>query len=154
MVKISLLVSLAALAVPACTGNTTPTVSLPASSPIIATPLPHSLKGYELYSWQVNTDWQFTLITGTNRTKSVEEIIAGENTVTEDGWVKISVHGVEAIKVVLSGLPPREEIFWLAKPHLEQAQNQVGPIAIPPQETIDVLQEYCKQLDLRLYVDN
>ena len=29
--------------------------------------LPHSMKGYELYLWQDNGQWHFTLITGTNR---------------------------------------------------------------------------------------
>jgi len=152
MTKTSLLVLLLALAVSACSGNTVSPVSPPVSSPTVATPLPHSLKGYELYSWPVNADWQFTLITGTNRTKSLAGILDGENAVTEDGWVRISVHGVEAIKAVLSELPPHEEIFWLAKPHSQQGRED--PIALPPQGTIAVLQQYCEQLGLRLHVDN
>ena len=44
-------------------------------------PLPHSFKGYELYSWQQDNQWNYTLITGTNRDKTVEEIITGNNTV-------------------------------------------------------------------------
>ena len=48
--------------------------------------LPHSMKGYELYSWQVGDDWHFTLITGTNRLKTLEEITLGEDVVTPDGW--------------------------------------------------------------------
>jgi hypothetical protein len=31
-----------------------------------STMLPHSMKGYELYSWQADEQWHFTLITGTN----------------------------------------------------------------------------------------
>jgi len=127
-------------------------VSTPTPSAIVATTLPHSTKGYELYSWQADHQWHFTLITGTNRVKSLEEIIANENTVTADGWVRISVQGVNAIQNVLGGLPQHEEIFWVDKQWLEQAQIQADPITLPPQETIDVVQEYCKQLELELYV--
>ena len=36
---------------------------------------PHrSLKGWELHSWEQGGEWQFTLIEGTNRHKSLEEI--------------------------------------------------------------------------------
>jgi len=129
-----------------------PSVSTPTPSAIVATPLPHSTKGYELYSWQENNEWHFTLTTGTNRVKSLEEIISNENTVEAGGWVKISVQGIEAIQKALSGLPQHEAIFWADKSWLERAQVQAGPIMLPPQETIDVVQEYCKQLGLELTV--
>ena len=45
--------------------------------------LPHSMKGYELYSWYEESEdqWFYTLVTGTNRLKTIEEFqegIAGE----------------------------------------------------------------------------
>jgi hypothetical protein len=129
-----------------------PSISTPTPSAIPTTPLPHSMKGYELYSWQENNEWHFTLTTGTNRVKSPEEIISDENTVQADGWVKISVQGLEALKQALSGLPQHEAIFWADASWLERAQVQPGPIMLPPQETIDVVQEYCKQLGLELTV--
>ena len=125
-------------------------VNTPTPSAIAVNPLPHSMKGYELYSWLADDQWHFTLITGTNRIKSLEEIISNENTVTADGWVKISVRGVDAIQTVLSGLPQHEEIFWSNR--LEQTQTQANPITLPPQEIIDIVQEYCKQSGLELYV--
>ena len=67
-------------------------------------------------------------------------------------WVRISVQGVNAIQNVLGGLPQHEEIFWVDKQWLEQAQIQADPITLPPQETIDVVQKYCKQLGLKLTV--
>jgi hypothetical protein len=48
--------------------------------------LPHSIKGYELYSWSEYSQWHFTLITGTNRSKTLREIISIEDIVSEDGW--------------------------------------------------------------------
>jgi transcription initiation factor TFIIIB Brf1 subunit/transcription initiation factor TFIIB len=53
---------------------------------------------------------------------------------------------------VLGGLPQHEEIFWVDMQWLEQAQIQADPITLPPQETIDVVQKYCKQLGLKLTV--
>ena len=50
-------------------------------------PLPKSMKGYELYSWQQNGKWRFTLVTGTDRDKTLDEIISGEEQVTGGGWV-------------------------------------------------------------------
>ena len=64
--------------------------------------LPHSMKGYELYSWADDGQWHFTLITGTNRTKTMEEITSKEHLISEIGWERIHVVGADAIKEVLS----------------------------------------------------
>jgi hypothetical protein len=78
--------------------------------------LPHSAKGYDLFWWPEDGQWHFTLITGTDRLKSREEIVSNENIVSEDGWVHIHVVGVEAIETVLSRLPQNEYVFWLPLP--------------------------------------
>jgi len=152
IIKTGLWALLLGLAIPACTTRPTPVVSPPAPSPTAVSHLPDSFKGYELYSWQVNGDWQFTLITGTNRNKTVQEIVAGENVVREDGWVRISVQGVTAIQAVLRALPAQEDVIWLSQPHLGSGQNQGEPFALPPQEVVAAVQNTCQQLDLRLYV--
>jgi len=144
----SIFIVVVSLIVSACN----PSVSTSTPSEIVTTPLPHSMKGYELYSWSANNQWYFTLITGTNRVKSLEEIISNENIVTSDGWVRISIRGVDSIQNILSGLPQHEEIFWVGKQWLKQAQVQADQITLPPQEIIDLVQEYCKQLELELYV--
>jgi hypothetical protein len=73
--------------------------------------LPHSMKGYELYSWLEDGQWHFTLITGTNRNKTLEEIVSKEDFISEVGWVKVHAVGVEAIEAVLSKLPRNEFIL-------------------------------------------
>jgi hypothetical protein len=72
--------------------------------------LPRSFKGYELYSWLEDGQWHFTLISGTNRTKTIEEITSKEDFISETGWVKIHSVGVDAIKDVLSRLPQNESV--------------------------------------------
>jgi hypothetical protein len=73
--------------------------------------LPHSMKGYELYSWSEDGQWHFTLITGTNRNKTLEEITSEVDIISETGWIKGTVIGVEALENVLSKLPTDEFII-------------------------------------------
>jgi hypothetical protein len=47
--------------------------------------LPRSFKGYELYSWEEEGQWHFTLITGTNRIKTIEEITSKGDFISETG---------------------------------------------------------------------
>lgn len=75
-------------------------------------PLPEAMKGYELVSWQSGSDWNFTLITGTNRSKSFDELMSPDSQVTADGFVKITVSGIDKIKQVLAMLPAQTEVFW------------------------------------------
>ncbi len=78
--------------------------------------LPQSMKGYELYSWSQDGRWHFALMTGTNRNKTLEEVISSEDIVSEAGEVRIHVVGVNAAKAALGKLRTGEEVFWLAQP--------------------------------------
>jgi hypothetical protein len=112
-------------------------------------PLPKSMKGYELYSWQENGQWHFTLITGTNRNKNLEEIISGEEKTGADGWVNLHVTGVDAVKAVLSRIPAGEFVTWLG------GQGVVAPappadikLELPSANIIDELKEHAEQCGL------
>jgi hypothetical protein len=133
-----------------CGSNSTSVIGKTMPSKAVETKLPHSMKGYELYSWQTYNIWHFTLITGTNRLKGIEEITSGDNSITPDGWVRVSVEGIDAIKAVLSRLPQHEAIFWINRQWLERVHTQIGDIVLPPKEIIDDLKQYCKELDLEL----
>jgi hypothetical protein len=110
--------------------------------------LPGSLKGYELYSWQKDSQWHFTLVTGTNRNKTPEEIVSEEDFISETGWVNIHVAGIDAIKNVLSKLPANEHVSWITGRGLTQT-NQTGvDISFPPGPTIDTIKEYALGRDL------
>ena len=108
--------------------------------------LPHSMKGYELYSWEEDNQWHFTLITGTNRNKTIEEITSNENYVSETGWVKIQVVGADAIKDVLSRLPQSESIFWCDELHIGQTTET--DLELPPEQITDAIREYAEQCGL------
>ena len=110
--------------------------------------LPHSMKGYELYSWLEDGQWHFTLTTGTNRKKSLQEVVSDDDIVSQDGWVRIHVVGADAITAVLSRLPRNEYVFWLATLRSEQASQGGANIALPPRATVDAVREYAERCGL------
>jgi hypothetical protein len=139
-----------AVCLAACSTHTA--VTAPAPTATTPPALPHSMKGYELYSWQADGAWHFTLITGTNRLKSLEEITTGEDMVSTDGWVRVHVRGVEALKDLLCRLPAGEQVFWIGAQWLEGALADAGGLALPPQETIHEVEESCERQGVVLRV--
>jgi hypothetical protein len=112
--------------------------------------LPRSFKGYELYSWKEEDQWHFTLITGTNRIKTIEEITSEGDVISETGWVKIQVVGADAIKDVLSRLPEGESVFWCDELHIGQSTET--DLQLPPEEIAYAIEEYAKQCGLDFVV--
>jgi hypothetical protein len=110
--------------------------------------LPNSMKGYELYSWPQDNQWHFTLITGTNRNKTLEEIVSSGDFISETGWIKVHVAGVDAIKSVLSKLPRDESIFWLAGMESGQTLLSGVKIMLPPQAVINTIKEQAARYGL------
>ena len=108
--------------------------------------LPRSMKGYELYSWSDDGQWHFTLITGTNRTKTMEEIISEEDAISETGRIKIRVVGVDAIKSVLSKVPQGESVFWCDELHIGQATKT--NFRLPPEQITDAIKKFAGQCGL------
>lgn len=47
-----------------------------------------SFKGWELYSWKAEHNWKYSLLMGTNRLKSCNEIKAKEETLTYEQMLK------------------------------------------------------------------
>jgi hypothetical protein len=86
----------------------------------------HSMKGYELYSWQSDGNWFFSLLIGTNRMKTIEEIT--------DPVVQLE--GVDSLKEQLAKLPSREFVSWFA------FQSEPGA-AYPPAKIVEEIQKVC-----------
>jgi streptogramin lyase len=93
-----------------------------------------SMKGYELYSWQVNGSWYFALLIGTNRIKTLEEIVASS----------IRLESLEALQAKLDQLHDGEQVFWLA--------DRVSGMALPPEEMIDAVAAHCSYLGVNLEI--
>jgi hypothetical protein len=114
--------------------------------------LPHSLKGYELYSWMEDEQWYFTLITGTNRTKTLAEIVSEEDFISETGWVNIHVVGVETIKDVLDLLPQNEWVSWCDELHIGQINEIDIDLQLPVEQIVNEIKEYAVQCGLDFIV--
>lgn len=113
--------------------------------------LPSSMKGYELVSWQSGDEWNFTLVTGTNRMKTFEELISPESSITESGYVKITVSGVDEIEQVLKRVPSGESIAWSGMDLTGQVPSGTLYFSYPPQEIMDELFELAKESGFELY---
>ena len=114
--------------------------------------LPDSLKGYELYSWLEDDQWHFTLVTGTNRGKTLEEVSSTSNIVSEDGWVQVHVIGVSAIKTVLSRLPHSEDVFWQRTLNPEQKPQASIILKIPEGPALEAIMEHSEKCGLNLQI--
>lgn len=93
-----------------------------------------SFKGIELNSWKPATGvWHFSLLVGTNRTKTIKEI-------TDP---KVTIVGVENLKKRLSELPKGENVFWL--------NCAKEPI---PKKMVKDLSDYSKTIGINLHIEN
>ena len=96
----------------------------------------HSMKGWELYSWSSGNDWNYSILVGTNRAKSYNEVIVN----------KIAVVGKDSLKMLLAKFPAKEEIFWIGK----GLNESWGDLSFPDNNTIDEIKNYCIQKELVL----
>ena len=97
-----------------------------------ATALPESLKGYELYSWQDGNQWVFSLLVGTNREKTLEEI-KSTDTILPD---------VRALTTKLQTVPSGQYVTWSSR----------KPFSFPPNDVIKQVEKVCQDQGLKLTI--
>jgi hypothetical protein len=102
------------------------------------------MKGYELYSWPAGQDWDFSLLPGTNRLKTMDEIKPAAQT----------LQGLEAAKAALKDLSASEQVFWIGGNRLRQAQADPGDIAIPPALIRVQITSFCAEHGINLTVND
>ena len=91
-----------------------------------------SMKGYELYSWKNGDEWNFSLLIGTNREKTIEEIQNAETT----------LKNISELNTTLEPLAPGQYISWSTKDSL----------AFPPAYLIEQVKQICAEQDLVLNI--
>ena len=102
------------------------------------------MKGYELYSWEENSTWNYTLITGTNRNKTYDEVVADDDVETKE-WVKITVQDLGEIKQVLKRIPSEQFVSWVGP-------SRAPGFSFPPSSTVSEIENLCKDLKLNFQV--
>ena len=108
-------------------------------------PLPKSMKGYELYSWQASGKWHFTLITGTNRDKKLEEITTGKDQLTGDGWVDLHTDNVNELKNIIARVPAGTFVIWVDGHFVMRPDNTAFTFDKPPQEIVNEIKDIAVQ---------
>jgi hypothetical protein len=97
-----------------------------------ATQAAESMKGFELYSWQEGGQWKFSLLVGTNREKTVDEIKSADT----------ALPGVDALKPALEVISSGQYITWSSK----------DTLAFPPDDIIRQVEQICKEQGLILNI--
>jgi hypothetical protein len=102
-----------------------------------------SMKGWELYSWTNGNDFNYSLLPGTNRLKSYNEIIGN----------KLIVFGKDSLIMLLDKLPANENIFLIGKNCLLwiQGENNYN-FSLPGKNTINDIKAFCNQKGLTIDV--
>ncbi|MCX6223548.1 MAG: hypothetical protein NTV01_02130 [Bacteroidia bacterium] len=105
----------------------------------------NSMKGWELYSWSNGNDWNYSVLVGTNRLKSYEEVTRN----------KIIVCGIDSLKMLLNKFPINEAISWIGEEWLESCwQENYGELSLPDENTLSEIRDYCILKKLILTVIN
>ncbi|HVG21158.1 MAG TPA: hypothetical protein VNI02_19075 [Blastocatellia bacterium] len=101
------------------------------------------MKGYELYSWKSKGRWHYSLLVGTNRSKTYEEIMLN----------KVVRIGDAALKSELKRLPRGEEVSWMsdAPANIEKPKSgQWIDLKMPSRRRIKSIKAYCDKLGIKL----
>ena len=97
-----------------------------------ATQLAESMKGYELYSWHDGSQWNFSLLVGTNREKTLSEIKS----------IDVVLLGTDALKSTLEKISAGQYVTWSSKETL----------SFPPDDIIKQVEKICNDEGLILNI--
>ena len=98
-----------------------------------------AFKGLELYSWQdENGTWQYSILEGTNRNKTLEEVQA----------IPLDLQGAKA---AIAKMAVGESLFWMNRVQ-DAASGQMSQLLFPPDEVVDELQEFAREKQVELYL--
>lgn len=95
------------------------------------------MKGWELYSWQEEGQWSFSLLEGTNRTKSIEEIQSPGT----------RLDGIDALRPALEELESGEWVTWWGPSWTGEA------LEFPSADLVEQVRTMCEERGLQLMVD-
>ena len=90
------------------------------------------MKGYELYSWQDGNQWKFSILVGTNREKTLDEIKSAD----------VVLSSMDALKFKLEEIPAGQYVTWSSRETL----------SFPSEEVIQQIQQTCENQGLILTI--
>ena len=98
-----------------------------------------AFKGLELYSWQnENGGWQYAILEGTNRNKTLEEVQA-------------TPLDLQGIKNAIAKMAVGESLFWTNNVY-DTGSGQTLQLPFPPDAVVDELKAFAREKQVELYV--
>ncbi|MHC4597738.1 MAG: hypothetical protein ACYS47_01910 [Planctomycetota bacterium] len=100
---------------------------------------PHSMKGWELYSWKNPGDakWCFSLLPGTNRIKSYEEVTAEASV----------IYGLTPLLEALRALPKGEWVMWVSG--RVTVPERKPAFTRPSEDVVERIADFCEKRGLK-----
>ena len=93
-------------------------------------------KGYELYSWRLESGtWYYALVLGTNRLKTDSELVAVQKT------------SLDSIEKEIRTFSQGEYIFW----NTNKDQMQL-PLVLPEKNEVDRIKRICSERNINLSI--
>ena len=103
-----------------------------------------SMKGWELYSLRSGNNWLYSILMGTNRGKSYDEVALNN----------VKVIGTDSLKMLLAKLPANENIIWRGTGLLPYSSGGYYTLTSPDNSTVNEIKDFCAQKGLIIYVGN
>jgi predicted PurR-regulated permease PerM len=98
-----------------------------------------AFKGMELYSWQTeNGDWQYAILVGTNRNKTLDEI---QSTPLD----------LQGVKDAIVRMAVGESLFWTNTVY-DPSSSQSVNFVFPPETVVNELKEFSHAQQVDLYL--
>ena len=91
-----------------------------------------AMKGYELYEWQDDRQWYFSLLIGTNREKTLEEIQSPDS----------ALQGFEELRLAVVGIPSGQYVTW----------SPLDTAEFPPENVIESVEQLFEDHGLKLTI--
>jgi hypothetical protein len=101
------------------------------------------MKGYELYSWNRDGDWYYSILSGTNRLKSYEEITSSS----------VALKGTKALKAGLKNLPRGGTLFWVSDENASISsahKREEFRFGLPSGKRVKRIKKICDELGIKL----
>ena len=126
----------------ACSKNSRTSQSTSLNSPDTVT-IGHSMKGWEMYSWEQDGEWWFSLLAGTNAVKNYPGVISNP----------LAVKGTGPLKLLLDKFPEGEIITMIGQKWLKNAWGGgYNNLELPPPYITEEIATYCKSKNLVLQI--
>jgi hypothetical protein len=105
-------------------------------------------KGYEMYSWVENTTRYYTIITGTNRLKTFQEIHFSSPNIQSNEWLKVTVTSKDSLPRHFNLLPNQSVILWYGK------SRPFGDISFtyPSEEDVTYILDQATSMNIKIYL--